>query len=381
MSRAKEIHNILHFVAHSNIGGTERMLLRFIDMTQNKLFCYHVVTLSKTGNGPLLDELKERNVSYLNLQGVYIKKFGVIKCIWHIFRYIRKHQIVLVHTYGLTPSVIIRPIAKLCGVKIISGLRGDLGSWRSHKHIWIDKALSLFVDGWIANSIAANMAAIERDGASLEKIWVVYNGINLADLPVGKNNAQYKSNLKIVVIANLMPYKGHKYLINAFAGLEKTQLKHLKILFVGRDEMNGEIQHLISSAVLEPYITCSGYSNDPILIMNDADLLILPSETESFPVSILEAMALGKPVIATNVGGVSELVVHNETGILVPPKNSIELKKAITQFISPEGQIKWDFLKQLGDAGRKRVEQNFTIEKMVRGIESAYKKILNVNED
>ncbi len=122
---------------------------------------------------------------------------------------------------------------------------------------------------------------------------------------------------------------------------------------------------------LESKVLFLGSKADISNILAVSDIFVLTSLWEGIPVSIMEAMASRLPVIATDVGGVSEIVVNNETGILVPPQNPGAIAKAILALFS-------DFCraKNMGKMGRERIKQNFTIEKMVKETEDLHEELM-----
>ena len=367
---------ILHILTSSHIGGTERMLLNFLSKAQNKQFHYEVATLSKNGRGPLLTELKKQRIITFDLYKEFNNKLaGPLITAVKLYKLIKQRRIELVHIYGVTANTIARPAAKLAKIKIITGLRGDFGPYRSRLHIFIERLQRKLIDAWIANSEYAKKMSVLRDGAKENNVYIAYNGIDYEKWHNPQINQQ-NNMLKIVTVANLHKYKGHVHLVHAIARLSSDQKKHLSVKFIGRDEMQGRIQSLIKSFNLTPIIQCTGYMPNPMEEIQKSDLFILPSETESFPNSILEAMAAGKPVISTTAGGIRELVIPNETGLLVPSGNDEELEKALCLFIAKNGKINHDLLKKLGNNGQKRVQTFFSLKKMVMDTEIVYKKLL-----
>ena len=114
-----------------------------------------------------------------------------------------------------------------------------------------------------------------------------------------------------------------------------------------------------------------GYRDDVCDLLSSCDLFVLPSLFEGLPLSVLEAMAAGKPVVATAIGGTDEAVVHGETGLLVPPANPAALAKAMRMVLSDHVMSR-----RLGAAGRARAHQEFSTETMVQRITKIYGELL-----
>jgi glycosyltransferase involved in cell wall biosynthesis len=172
------------------------------------------------------------------------------------------------------------------------------------------------------------------------------------------------------VVANLRPMKGHADVIAALPAIVE-QIPDVVFMFVGRDNMNGEIQRLAQESGLSEYIIFTGFNPEVRPFYQLFDIFLLPSTWEGCPVSILEAMAMKKPVVGTAVGGIPELVVDGQTGLLIPPHNPVAIAEALVSLLkNPDGACK------MGQAGRIRVEKHFTLPKMVEEIEAVYEELL-----
>ena len=236
------------------------------------------------------------------------------------------------------------------------------------------------VDLYISNSEAGRQTTIKREGISPEKIVTIYNGIDLTkfDKPeLDKDSLRTTYGLApstqvVGVVANLRSMKGHADVIAALPAIVE-QIPDVAFMFVGRDNMNGEIQRLAQESGLSEYIIFTGFNSEVRPFYQLFDLFLLPSTWEGCPVSILEAMAMKKPVVATAVGGIPELVVDGQTGLLIPPHNPVAIAEAIVSLLkNPDGACK------MGQAGRIRVEKHFTLLKMVGEIEAIYEELLNI---
>jgi glycosyltransferase involved in cell wall biosynthesis len=122
---------------------------------------------------------------------------------------------------------------------------------------------------------------------------------------------------------------------------------------------------------LDPYVQFWGFRTDIPEILAQLDILVVPSLQEPFGKIIIEGMAMKKPVIASNVGGIPEIIVDGQTGILVPPENAEALRQALESLLENR-----DMRKKMGIEGRKRVEQMFSIDKNVRQTEQIYGRLL-----
>lgn len=216
------------------------------------------------------------------------------------------------------------------------------------------------------------------EGAKNENIKVIFNGIELNE-PIIDNNKRrnFRINLNLtenevifVCIANIIPYKGHLDLVTALANLDRPL--NWRLILVGNDYLSysKEIISLSESLGIEKNIILLGPRQDIMNILSAADVGVLASHQEGMPNAILEYMAAGLPVIATSVGGVPELVIDGETGILVPPLTPNRLCDAARALLdSPDIRLRF------GSAGRRRIEQRFGVDLEVREYDRLYRTL------
>ncbi len=227
-----------------------------------------------------------------------------------------------------------------------------------------------------------------NEGVPAHQIALIHDGVDLAQYPpdMASNAVDFGTRAScphreggqvvIAIIGQIGQRKGHLYLLQAVSELVNTY-PFLHLWIVGkepahsREQYTEQIQHTIAGQQLEPFVRVLGFRADIPDILRQIDMLILPSLQEPFGKIVVEAMAMGKPVIASQVGGVPEIVVDGETGILVPPRNVEAIRQAVEQLlIHPEKR------RQMGQAGRKRVERHFRIEQTVSKTEQIYEQLL-----
>jgi glycosyltransferase involved in cell wall biosynthesis len=215
--------------------------------------------------------------------------------------------------------------------------------------------------------------------APVEKFVTIYNGVDLPGNHVQTSPSQIRKefgiaddHLIIVSTGRLEAEKGQKYLVEACGRLKERIKFHL--LFVG-EIVNAEYAKACKSMAIESGIqecvTLTGYREDVDNILQAADVFVLPSTGEAFSRAIIEAMAMGKPVVATNVGGTKEAIEEGISGFIIPPQATIELAEKI-YVLAANATLRQKF----GAAARKRVEDLFTIERNVQKTEQVYEELL-----
>ncbi len=208
------------------------------------------------------------------------------------------------------------------------------------------------------------------------RIHLIYNGTDLSryEKHISETRKQeliQKWNLDstaplIGIIARLSPVKGHHYLLTAIAELKK-EFKNLQCLVVGDGPSQQQFLEEKKKLELNGALRWIPWLNDPVEALSLLNIFVLPSLQEGLSLSILEAQAMGIPVVASDVGGISEVVVHEKTGFLVPPKDSIALKNAIkTLLLNPS------LAQEMGQAGKKRIQSHFSLSKMADQVVEVY---------
>ena len=175
----------------------------------------------------------------------------------------------------------------------------------------------------------------------------------------------------VTYVANLFAYKGHSDLVDAARRIADA-FPSIRFLLVGADAgEEGNLRRRIEALGLGRNVLLVGPRPDAAAIVAASAFLVHPSHQEGFPNAILEAMAAGKAVVATRVGGIPEAVEDGRTGLLVPARDPAALAGAVLSLLRDP-----DRARAMGEAGRMRVEEEFSIGKMVEGIESLYVELL-----
>lgn len=177
------------------------------------------------------------------------------------------------------------------------------------------------------------------------------------------------NTLIITCIAELHERKGQKYLIQAIAEIT-NQFPNTKLVLVGDGPDKENLYDLVKKMDLQRHVTFTGKSKEIPAILKASDIFVLPSRREAFGLVNLEAMMIPLPIVASNVGGIPEVVEDGKTGILVKPENHTELAKALKILIENE-----KIREGLAEAGKKRVMENFSAKKMAQEYEKVYQNI------
>lgn len=370
---------ILQLQSSAKLAGTEVSTERLISNMNKDEFendiCFFL------GDGPIADIYRKKGfrVEVLNFNGK-----NLVSIILKLNKIIKEGNYDIINIYGYKINILGRIIASINGVKNVITAQRSIDGQRKWIHSFVDRVTSKFVKLYISNSEAARKILITREKIPKEKIVAVYNGINVEEyqsiIESGLIYKQICSNYGIkrnntakiiTVVGNLLEPKGHTYLIDAIKILKERNVDNFIVLFAGEGILRGPLTEKIRLLDLKDVIYLLGSRSDIPQILSETDIFVLPSIWEGMPGSVMEAMASNLPVIATNVGGVSELVLDNITGFVVESKNPIQLAEKI------EILLKNDALRnKMGIEGFNRIKSNFSLEKMVAEYEKEYKNLV-----
>lgn len=246
---------------------------------------------------------------------------------------------------------------------------------------YLSRAAHHWVDGWMSHFIAVSQAArtamLARGEGRSEEITVVSNGMPPADPATFASPAKIRVELGIgaeapfiVCVARLEREKSLEVLIDAMKAVVAAEPAAVCVI-AGRGAQKAALLARIAASGLGSSVRLIGFRSDALALMNAADLFVLPSPGEPFGLVLIEAMSVGKPVIATRAGGPLEIVAEGETGVLVEPGSSEEMGRAIIALIRAG-----DVRRRMGSAGHQRFLEEFTVERMTQSTIEAYGRAL-----
>jgi glycosyltransferase involved in cell wall biosynthesis len=307
-----------------------------------------------------------------------VRIYGITGLIqgFKFFRFLRDNKVDILQSYHFSSDIWGAFWGRLARVPVIISNRRDMGFWRSFVHVLTYRLVNRSVNKVVVNASAMRDHFIKTEGLSFDKFEVIYNGVELPDpkeIPSPEEvRSQFsisKEDVVLMHVANLKPIKGHSYLLKAFKGV-LAQHPHVKLFLIGEDATNGSVRLLAEELGIVEHVFFVGKHPDVKVMLPAADICLLPSLSEGMSNAILEYMAAGKPVIATNVGGNPELIDHGFNGILVEKENSQQLQDAILKLIA-DPRLR----EKMGNNGLEKVRRLFSMNAMVSNYERLYSSI------
>jgi glycosyltransferase involved in cell wall biosynthesis len=365
---------ILYAHGIQDIGGAETDLIAMIKGLDRERFHPSVAC---PPNGAFIERLRKIPVpvfpalfpSWRKVKDIWRIPIAVVSWVAILKR--GKFDLVHINDYWWTPIVWLA--CRIRRIPCLVHIRQQIEP-RRVKQYWLEKP-----NGVLAISQEIRHVAIEG-GMDPDRIQVVYSGLDFSSKAEQVNRGLIRQRyglpsgqLLIGAVANLFPRKGYEYLLEALADVRKI-VPHVHCIIVGEgdEEYYEKLMNLVRAKDLNEVVTFAGFQPNVLEYMADFDVVVLPSILEGFGIVLLEGMAMGKPVVASRVGGIPEAVEDGVTGILVPPAHSRKLAEALVILLENS------MLRQsMGEAGRKRVETLFSLERTIKAIESSYNNILS----
>lgn len=254
---------------------------------------------------------------------------------------------------------------------VVASRRVDFHLKRHAFSRWKYRQVDVFI---AASNVIAGMLA--TDGVPPDKITIVHDGVNLGWIdkqPIVDARATFWLPHGAPVIGNvaaLVPHKGQKHLIAAAAKVHREE-PDARLIIVGEGELHDPLERQIKDLGLERHVYLTGFRSDALGLMKSFDLFAMSSVTEGLGSAMLEAMACRRAIVGTRAGGIPEVVIDGNTGLLVPPHDDDALAAAIVRLLRDAG-----LRKALGDAGRQRVEDEFSAERLVTKTLAVYEERL-----
>lgn len=328
----------------------------------------HLVEVIVGQPGPLGQELAQMGIP------VHAVAFMVhplnpwldFRALVHLVRLLGRLQPDLVAAHSSKAGLLARLAARIVGLPSVFTAHGwsfteGVSVFRRHLFRWLEACSVPLLDRAICVSEYDRALALASKVGTPESLVTVHNGIATSGQePVARPE---KDDVRLIMVARLGDPKEPHRLLEALARLPSR----VSLDLVGEGPQSGELTTLAKDLGIESRVRFLGRREDVPELLADASVFVLVSRYEAFPLSILEAMRAGLPVVASDVGGVREAVVEGETGYLVPRGDLTVLVNRLSRLIDDPGSRA-----RMGEAGRKRFHERFTLDEMVQRTEAVY---------
>lgn len=364
-------YSVLHFTNSTLWGGVEGHICGLLRNLSRDRFRAHLVC------APILyDRFRSSCPTDVQITPLSLLSPHHVGAAAQLARLLEREKFEIVHSHMFQSSLCASPVAWACGVPaIVETLHGS-EAWRSgwKANLWVDRAISRVVSKYVAVSASDARFLATRKHVPVEKIAIINNGVDLHRFyPLRDARKKMRDALglaehdvAVIMVARFHKGKGHPVLLEAMRDLLDRGTT-LKLICLGEGEEEADVRRLCNQLGLAQHVRIEGYQEHVALWLQTADINVLPTYYEGLPLTVLEAMASGLPTVASNVGGIPEMVEDGISGCLVPPGDSRKLADALSALVSQP-----ELRKRMGEAAYSCACRLFSLERQVRDTERLY---------
>lgn len=362
---------VLHLSTSSVTGGAERMISTLAAALNQGQFR---VIVGMFWPGWLQTECETFGVK------TYVMPLGgCFNLQWFraCLRLVRRERVGLIHAHEFSAILCGWIVATMAGVPFVATVHGKNYFWEKLRRRIAYRLVSRH-GRMVVVSQDLKRFLCDKVGVAGKRVEVIYNGVAPAQAVTDQETQRCKAELGILgcypvlgVVGRLDPVKGHRYLLEAMPEILRRWPK-AQLLVIGPGELEAALKEQVKQLAIGANVHLLGMRQDVRRLLSVLDAFVLPSLSEGFSIALLEAMASGKPVVATLVGGNPELIDPGRTGFLVQPEDTRDLAANLVSLLSDPG-----IMQQFGQEGAERVRQHFNVWQMVDRYRDLYVRLLS----
>jgi glycosyltransferase involved in cell wall biosynthesis len=366
------------------VGGAERHLVQLIPRLDRSR--WRPVVCCLTERGELADGLEAAGFEVISCPAAQLPKNAsrirrlarIARTVWWLSAAMRRLQPAIAHFFLPAAYILGAPASILARVPVRIMSRRSLSDYQLNMRFGtaIESILHRYMTAILGNSKSVVRQLQNDEQVPSKRLGLIYNGIDLAPYRESSTTRTgvraslniHQDALVFVTVANLIPYKGHQDLLIAFSGASPRLPAGWRVLVIGRDDGIGvKLREQAASLGIAENVIFLGPRSDVPDLLRSADVAVLASHQEGFSNAILESMAAGLPMIATDVGGNPEAVLEGKTGFIVPPHAPEQMSEAIIRLSADTGlRVK------MGIMAADRVEKEFGLDACTSRYEDLY---------
>ncbi len=362
-----------HLVDSFNIGGTESQMVQLV--TRLRRAGWPVAVGCLQARGPLLEVVMAGGISVTEFpMGGSFFRVSALRQMVRLARLLRAGRYDVLHAHDLYANLLGIVAARLAGVPVVIASRRDLGSpwWESWARKVVLRSIQKLATVVLANSRAVAEYLVEVWDVPATRVTVIHNAVDLGKFAAAGACAPpfppaSEGDFLVASVGNMhSAVKGYEYLIDA-ARQVCAEMPNAKFLLIGDGALRERFERQAREAGITEKVIFLGRRSDVPQILSRCELLVSASLSEGMPNAVLEAMAAGLPVVATAVGGTSEVVDQEQTGLLVPPRDAGALAAAVLRLAKDP-----DRRREMGAAARRRAQTDFSFDRLVAEVKALY---------
>lgn len=364
---------ILHVIDTTGPGGAETVFTNLLKALEKTEFCNIVVL---RGDGWVADQVRNLGITPKIIDSKGSFNLGYVRA---LRRLVKNEKVDLIHAHLLGSNVYGALLALICRKPMIATFHGAVDVAATERFV---RAKFLLI-GFGASAIVCvskrlQQELAERSPLPSHKLKLIYNGVDSDGF-----SSTLESSLKeelglpkdatlVVSVGNIRPAKGYEYLVDAAITMAEVNPKvHFVVVGHQKENLYNKLKDQVAQAPRQPRIHWLGFRQDVANILRQADIFLLPSVSEGFSISTVEAMMASVPVIATRSGGPEEIITDEVSGMLVPVKDSGAIVGAILKMMDTSIRTR------VVDEARRTATERFSLQSMLDGYKDIYFKLVN----
>lgn len=365
-------YTILHMCDSLSVGGAERLILGLARQLDRARFAVRVCSLGSLRGNLLQPELEALGVP---VELVGSRRFYDPACLATVARSVRANGVDLIHTHLTYADVVGRTVGRLTGRPVVSTLHNEPYDYDRQR---FDRRLLQRLTARHATSMLVAVSPRLRElylaawGLRPERVTAIMNAVPLAPFLAVPPRPEPgpDDELAITTIGRLSPQKEQRLLLEAMA-LLLPRCPQARLTIVGQGRLEQELRARAAALGIAERVSFAGVRRDIAAVLAASDIFVLSSRWEGVPITAAEAMAAGRPVVLTDVGGCRDLVDHGVSGLLVPPGDARALAGALLELAGDPPRRR-----ALGEAARERARRELSMELFARRHEALYEALL-----
>jgi len=367
---------VMYVVDHLKIGGAQTHLVQLLGRLDRRRFTPMVCALK--AHGELSQAVARLDVPVFDGGlGRTLMGWSGARVLARLTSLLRRERVDVAHAYLFHPNLLTPIAGRLAGVPAVVASKRSLDRYPSRLPRWACQLGNRLADRVMINADAIGRFVAAEEACSREKMVLIPNGVREEALatPIDPDIKRRELGLPagalvVGAVSRLAWKKAIAHLVQATPRIVEA-LPQAHVVIAGDGPLRAELEGEAAALGVADRVRFLGSREDSIELMAAFDVFVLPSVVEGMSNALIEAMAVGRPVVATDVGGNSEVVADGETGFLVPPSAPDQLAAAIVKLLgAPE------MAAEMGAAGRRRVIEHYRVDVMTRRIEAMYDALL-----